>query len=171
MIDVNDLHAMVRTEIQARSEEGCDVSLVVRQMEGLEETRSGSANLEGLLEVLGELEPDPEYPFDEPSGLEAIRAARPGNRPGPFPVTGDLRNRILGAWLGRCAGCLLGKPVELLTRDEIIVYLKAAGEYPLARYFPLLDVNPLERPLHRSARESTRGHFDCMRCRRRCGRI
>ncbi len=162
MIDVNDLHAVLRAEIRARSEEGCDVSAVVRQMQELEETRSVSSNLEGLLEGLGELEPDPGFPFDEPGDLDAIQAARPADRPGPFTVGGDLLGRILGAWLGRCAGCLLGKPVEMLTRDEIVTYLKAAGEYPLARYIPLLDVNPLERPLHRSAGESTRGNFDCM---------
>lgn len=162
MIDVNDLHAMVRAEIRARAEEGCDVSAVIERMEELEETRSASSNLEGLLESLGELEPDSNFRFDEPGDLDAIEAARPADPPGRFAVTGDLQDRILGAWLGRCAGCLLGKPVELLSRAEIVTYLKAAGEYPLARYFPLLEVNPLERPLHRFAGESTRGNFDCM---------
>ena len=120
MIDVNDLHAMVRAEIRARAEEGCDVSAVIERMEELEETRSTSSNLEWLLESLGELEPGSKFPFDEPNDLDAIQAARPADLTGRFVVTGDLQDRILGAWLGRCAGCLLGKPVELLSRAEIV---------------------------------------------------
>ncbi|MGC5413370.1 ADP-ribosylglycohydrolase family protein, partial [Streptomyces sp. DT225] len=50
---------------------------------------------------------------DEPDGLDAIRAACPqwprarGGRPAG-------RERLHAAWLGRAAGCLLGKPVEKL---------------------------------------------------------
>ncbi len=152
----------LREEIRARAEEGCDVSAVIERMEELEGTRSASSNLEGLLESLGELEPDSNFPFDEPGDLDAIRAARPADRPGPFANPDELLDRILGGWLGRSAGCLLGKPVESLPRADIVAYLEAAGEYPLTRYFPLLEPNPLDRPLHRSAGESTRGNIECM---------
>ena len=162
MIDVNDLQAMLRAELLARAEEGCDVSAVVEQIELLEETRSTSANVVGLLDALSELEPEPDFAYAEPTAFEAIVDARPADRPGPYRVPGDLSDKILGAWLGRSAGCLLGKPVESLSRADIVTYLKSAGEYPLARYFPLLEPNPLERPLHRTADESTRGNIECM---------
>jgi len=77
-------------------------------------------------------------------------------------VRGDLADKILGAWQGRCAGCLLGKPVEGWPREAIVAYLQAAGEYHLRAYVPLLAQNPVSRPLHRSAPEATRGHIACM---------
>ena len=40
-----------------------------------------------------------------------------------------LYDRVYGAWLGRCAGCLLGKPVEGQNKDRVERYLKAAGAY------------------------------------------
>ena len=46
-----------------------------------------------------------------------------------------LKDRIEGAWLGRCIGCLLGKPVEGWSQEEIEEYLKATDSYPLKDYF------------------------------------
>lgn len=50
----------------------------------------------------------------EPNAFSQIRALRPD---GPrrllsHPNVGSLRKRMLGAWLGRAAGCMLGVPVE-----------------------------------------------------------
>jgi ADP-ribosylglycohydrolase len=44
-------------------------------------------------------------------------------------------DRIHGAWLGRAAGCLLGKPVEKIARQGIRAILEAAGRWPLTGYF------------------------------------
>ena len=43
--------------------------------------------------------------------------------------------KAYGAWLGRAAGCLLGKPVEGRCAGQIEGYLKAQGRWPLADYF------------------------------------
>lgn len=77
--------------------------------------------------------PDPRD--DEPDGLDAIRAARP---PGPRAFSSrtaagrdgapDRRDRLAGAWAGRVAGCLLGKPVETWTRAEIRDFLDATSQ-------------------------------------------
>ncbi len=37
-----------------------------------------------------------------------------------------LRERMQAAWLGRCAGCNLGKPVEGWDRQDIFRYLELA---------------------------------------------
>ncbi|MGV9248827.1 ADP-ribosylglycohydrolase family protein [Streptomyces sp. NPDC003710] len=55
------------------------------------------------------------------------------------PVGADLPDRILGGWLGRIAGNMLGKPVErgeVWTRDRIDRYLRRAGALPLTDYLP-----------------------------------
>ncbi|MGC3001819.1 ADP-ribosylglycohydrolase family protein, partial [Streptomyces sp. G35A] len=43
--------------------------------------------------------------------------------------------RLEAAWLGRAAGCLLGKPVEKLPLDGIRHLARAAGNWPLTTYF------------------------------------
>lgn len=51
----------------------------------------------------------------------------------------DLADRVLGGWLGRIAGNMLGKPVEQgdhWTRDRIDRYLRQAGALPLTDYLP-----------------------------------
>ncbi|MEV5882060.1 ADP-ribosylglycohydrolase family protein [Streptomyces sp. NPDC052020] len=50
-----------------------------------------------------------------------------------------LADRVLGGWLGRIAGNMLGKPVEqgeVWTRDRIDRYLRQAGALPLTDYLP-----------------------------------
>ena len=55
------------------------------------------------------------------------------------PVDADLGDRVLGGWLGRIAGNMLGKPVEQgdhWTRDRIADYLRRNGALPLTDYMP-----------------------------------
>jgi ADP-ribosylglycohydrolase len=44
-------------------------------------------------------------------------------------------DRLHGAWLGRAAGCLLGKPVEKIPREGIREILTATGRWPLRDWF------------------------------------
>jgi ADP-ribosylglycohydrolase len=45
-----------------------------------------------------------------------------------------LLDRIGGAWLGRCCGCYLGKPVEGARRKELAALLRHQGMRSLGRY-------------------------------------
>ncbi|MFE0676370.1 ADP-ribosylglycohydrolase family protein [Streptomyces sp. NPDC058867] len=57
----------------------------------------------------------------------------------PVGTEHDLTDRVLGGWLGRIAGNMLGKPVEqgdLWTRDRIDRYLRRAAALPLTDYLP-----------------------------------
>ncbi len=103
---------------------------------------------------------------DEPTGLDAVVAACP-QWPGPpeaAPVIG--RDRLHAAWLGRAAGCLLGKPVEKLPLSGIRALARATGNWPLTTWFTshgvpaeLLAAHPWNR---RSAPTSLAENIDGM---------
>ncbi|MFD0546519.1 ADP-ribosylglycohydrolase family protein [Streptomyces mexicanus] len=62
-----------------------------------------------------------------------------GTRPNPVSSRTDLADRVLGGWLGRIAGNMLGKPIEqgeVWTRDRIDRYLRRAAALPLTDYLP-----------------------------------
>ena len=77
-----------------------------------------------------------DYPYDEPSELEGINRERPnGRRRFKLGLSDEeLADRLYGAWLGRCAGCLLGKPVEGIRSDQLWPYLEATHQFPLRAY-------------------------------------
>lgn len=104
------------------------------------------------------------WSFEEPSTFAEIMDALP---PAPsIPRVGSdddaLRDRLLGAWLGRCAGCNLGKPVEGWTRDRILRYLELADAYPIDDYLPRLDPFPDGLRLNACWDETTRGNIRAM---------
>jgi len=76
------------------------------------------------------------YPYIEPSDLEGIKVSRPRTVFLPVGMLDKSRpaDRIEGAWLGRVAGCLLGKPVEGFLKNRLDALLKATDNYPLSRY-------------------------------------
>lgn len=69
------------------------------------------------------------HPYDEPDGLDAIRAVRPddGTRYGAALSDAEWADRFLGAWRGRCAGCLLGKPLEGFMAPHLKALLESQG--------------------------------------------
>ncbi|NED13571.1 ADP-ribosylglycohydrolase family protein, partial [Streptomyces sp. SID9124] len=76
------------------------------------------------------------------------------------------RERLHAAWLGRAAGCLLGKPVEKLPLEGIRALARATGNWPLDTWFtarglpaPLAATYPWNR---RSAATSLAENIDGM---------
>ncbi|MQA77873.1 MAG: ADP-ribosylglycohydrolase family protein [Streptosporangiales bacterium] len=88
-----------------------------------------------LLDELDALPASAEHRRDEPDDLAAIEALWSGAPALPEPDLDALRGRLRGAWLGRAAGCLLGKPVEKIPREGIREILRSTGRWPLAGYF------------------------------------
>lgn len=70
----------------------------------------------------------------DPSEWQGVRALLDPAHPAVIDRRG-LEERVLGAWSGRAAGCLLGKPVEKIPREGIEEILRATGRWPLADYF------------------------------------
>jgi ADP-ribosylglycohydrolase len=157
---------MVRREIIQRREEGCSVDEVERKYEVVIKGNPPymGTKLDRLWVELEKMTPRRDFPFHEPSDLEEIRETRPeGPRAtGYAPSDEELYDRTYGAWLGRCAGCLLGKPVEGWPRDRIEGYLRLAGGYPLDNYFPLIAPLPEGYKLHPSYREAVLGSIEYM---------
>jgi len=91
-----------------------------------------------------------DYPFIEPSDFEGIQAARKAseitfNKPENKAV---LFGKIKGSWLGRAAGCLLGKPLECVYIKDIHHLLKESGNFPMYRYVNKSDfTDELEKGL------------------------
>ncbi|KAB8161312.1 ADP-ribosylglycohydrolase family protein [Streptomyces sp. 3MP-14] len=71
----------------------------------------------------------------EPTSLAAIRAACPDWPAPPARSEPPDVRRLEAAWLGRAAGCVLGKPVEKLPLAAIRALARAAGNWPLNDWF------------------------------------
>ena len=146
---------LLKDEIIQRREEGCDVS-------GFEERLASVNDIAAAEKLYAELMAlQPQSPYVEPSDLAGIRAERPN---GPRRVAlnlseAGLRDKILGGWLGRCAGCQLGKPVEGWHYHRIREYLQRANAFPLDYYFPSSSVDAEGKEWQAGCQLSTREHI------------
>lgn len=161
-MDFRTLRHLLQAEVTQRREEGCDVTGFEAEVAALLPGDIESAS--ALYSALDNLAPERDFPYEEPVSLEGIRAARPaGVHKMDLALDDDaLLDRIYGAWLGRCAGCSLGKPVEGWSRERIEEYLRAAKSYPLDDYFPVLDPFPEGLALHDNYQETAKGYIRYM---------
>ncbi|MEM4724003.1 MAG: ADP-ribosylglycohydrolase family protein [Candidatus Hadarchaeum sp.] len=163
--DIEALTAFVETEIAQRREEGCDVTEIEARFEQAVVRRPSKKELESIFSALQHLVVGSDFPYREPLKLEEIRGERPdGPRQISLRISADvLFDKIYGAWLGRCAGCLLGKPLETgWPREKIARYLKMANAYPLTNYVPEIIPHPEGYELHPDASQSVLGRIDGM---------
>ena len=131
----------LRTEQQQLADEGRDTRTVDAEFarllaeDGPEDAQFQQA-VDALLDTTRLLPTRADYPYIEPSDLAAIRAQRPA-RPRTQVITHTAtirRDRIAGAWLGRCAGCLLGKPIEGTLRPRLMQLLDHFGYEEIPDY-------------------------------------
>ena len=139
------VYDLVKNELIERREEGCDVSGF---SERIEASRGCKEDLLALYREMSALPVRPDYPYEEPDDLREILCKASGTvRGSGFRGSeADLYDKIYGAWLGRCAGCALGKPVEAHPfvaggdgkrgYEHIRAWLEGANAYPLSDYFP-----------------------------------
>jgi ADP-ribosylglycohydrolase len=160
---------LLHDEILQRRESGYDVAAVIQRANGTDPT--DRAAVLALVDGMAGLERRADWAFEEPDGLAEIEASLP-SVPSPSAGSGGvstgsgdgrLADQIEAAWLGRIAGCNVGKPVESglhWTPERIRSYLERAGAYPLSNYFPVLDPMPPEFQLRENWRDTTLGHVD-----------
>ncbi|GCE15140.1 ADP-ribosylglycohydrolase family protein [Tengunoibacter tsumagoiensis] len=162
------LENLVRQEVIQRREEGCGTEGFIQQIE------QAAGQEQRLMEIYMALQALPiqtDFPFAEPNDLEAIRAERPE----PVDLSPrdlseeDWYDKFLGAWLGRCAGCALGKPLETgLFMHGGWTYVKrwfeGADAWPITGYTPAQSRAQAEDGLEitNSSIKSTREHIRFM---------
>jgi len=157
-----NLPFLLNIELMQLVEEGCDVNAIRPEVESLADD-TPLEKMQALYDRLSQLQPQPSFLYKEPSDLEGIRQARVQAAAAAVQIPDEkLKDHLLGAWLGRCAGCTLGKPVEGSTREQIEEYLKAAHAYPLEDYIPLLEPVPAGIQLHPSFVDTVRGRISYM---------
>jgi ADP-ribosylglycohydrolase len=153
---------LVHHELQQRIESGYDVSGIEADL--VSTPTDDLDRLNTLYLELVNTERRSDWAYQEPDRLDDILDAMPAARrdlnASRQPSPRDLADRILGGWLGRIAGCNLGKPVEdgdFWTPARIRTYLELADAYPLRNYIPALDPMPDGFRLRESWPETTRG--------------
>lgn len=124
--------------IQAR-EEGKEIDGLEAELTALKNQKGDdySGKLRDLYERVTHAKIRADFPYIEPILWDDIEKERPRlSSPKMKRNLGreELLDRIYGAWLGRCAGCLLGKPVEGMSHDQIQAILEWKHNSPLNFY-------------------------------------
>jgi ADP-ribosylglycohydrolase len=163
-MDDLSLYSLVYNEINQQRVTGHEVGPLAERFARL--GPNDAAPLEDLLTELGELPPPVDWLYEEPDSLDAILDSLPAwtARTEHRAVSdAQLDDRVLGGWIGRLAGCNLGKPIEdpaVWTTDRIRHYLELADAWPLRDYVPVLDPLPPGYRLKDCWPNTTRGNIN-----------
>ncbi|MGZ0153460.1 ADP-ribosylglycohydrolase family protein [Kribbella sp. WER1] len=146
-------------EVRQRRETGYDVDALVQ-----EANRTDPGDRDAVLDLVDRMslaERLPGWTYVEPDALADIEDTLDARPAAAAVPEAELADRIRAAWLGRIAGCNIGKPVEsgdYWTTDRIRDYLKLADAYPLRDFVPVLDPMPDGFRLVPCWPETTRGN-------------
>ena len=167
------LEKLIAEEERQLIEEGVVPDAAVRAAEEAQRRRLAGAHETEVWAALAGLPRREDFGFVEPSDLESIRVGRSDDAQALRfdPADDELFDKMHGAWLGRCAGCALGKPIEGFMSDHNGLqswqrqkaYLTAISpdEWPLRDYIP--ERSPAEDQTGRAwCVPSTREHIAFM---------
>ncbi|NUL81723.1 MAG: ADP-ribosylglycohydrolase family protein [Armatimonadetes bacterium] len=129
MRDVDALLELLCAELRQKTEEGADTFWIAERVERAVQFDEAM----GLYRELSTMRQKRDWPFIEPSAWGDIVQRKPRNEK---PDPNRLPDQMLGAWLGRCAGCMAGKPVEGWSRRQIAEYIAGAGLDRVEDYLP-----------------------------------
>ena len=139
------LEGLVHEEITQREKEGCTVT---GWRERFQQLPKDDASLMHFYQELSALPADPVLTKNEPNSWEEIQATRPrATEKYPLPTSeAVLKDKFQGAWLARCVGCALGKPIEagafMGGQDgrpgwkNVELWFRGADAWPIQGYTP-----------------------------------
>ncbi len=164
----------LETEWRQAQEEGRELGPVTAEFDRLRRTEpradyhenllSGRRDLRWLGDALALIDRVQGLPMrdgrvrDEPDDLPGIRRARSSGPVVPRwrGSKADFSDRLRGGFLGRVAGCMLGKPFETVDRASIRLYAEETGNWPLRSYQREPTAAELRRILRRRPRRPVR---------------
>ena len=152
---------LFKAEMKSLNDEGCQDAELFRKIEQALELGPSARVDEELWRQIDAVNTQLLESEKEPSTLPCIQSQRKTFY--AYQAKGmknaDWYDKVYGAWLARCAGCTLGKPVEGWTRERIRAYLQAAGAYPLHFYIPVIDPFPQGLELWENYEGTTLGNI------------
>ncbi len=126
------------TEYRQSIEQGLDIEAYKGLFEEIAKMPRGELKekmADVIFELVSSAKTREDYKYNEPSTIDEIKALRK-----PYPIKKielddkTLEDKMLGAWVGRICGCLLGKPIEGCWKEHIWEMLKDNDNYPMTRY-------------------------------------
>ena len=130
-------YEIIQRREEGRDEPNLDEALSALQAEPIDSARDSAYKL--LAELMAKDSTSQTTLVHEPDDLTAIRRAAgnsASNHKTPYAGSdNETADRLLGGWLGRAAGCLLGKPVERYPRPVLRQMLQSNNNWPLTNYW------------------------------------
>jgi len=138
------LSQIMLDEIFQSYQEGKDIKIVeikqsLKQFLAENEGKQKEEKLKSLYEEIINSKVRKDYGYYEPNDYVKIKNNSSenvfNNKLNPILLEDDeLFDHIYGGWLGRCAGCLLGKPVEGMSFEQIKELNKWKNNWPIEYY-------------------------------------
>lgn len=166
-----DLSDRIKYELQQREEEGNDVLVFRNEWNKIQNSELDESErkiiLENLYKKIENYSFVVENEHNEPSEWDKI--IQICNLKADSLPSFDAKiidNKILGGWLGRSAGCLLGKPIEKIPRSGIKELLSSNNTWPIHDYLTGIGIpEPLQQkyPWNKhNGKESLKENIECM---------
>src|SRR3989337_4521667 len=143
-----EISERIKHELRQQNEEGNDVEELSKEWEEIEKLGLSEFELKENAEAFyRKLEKIPNQSLNEnlePSSWnEIVRQCNIKENEIPILSSAFVEDRILGGWLGRSAGCLLGKPIEKTPRSGIKELLSSNGTWPISDFITGIGISDL----------------------------
>lgn len=153
---------LLLAELDLREQQGYSPELLFKLRTAVSQASLSHFDAEPFWQQIANLPPPTDWLYAEPTELALIQQTLEPSQPLPTVAETAVLPKIHGGLLGRCAGMMLGKPLEgTWPAAQIWRYLKLARAYPLRDYVPLLQPFPTGFPLPEWSRwhDTTRGNI------------
>ncbi|MFA5803456.1 MAG: ADP-ribosylglycohydrolase family protein [Melioribacteraceae bacterium] len=166
-----EISQRIKNELNQLEEEGNNISELRTEWQQIENAKVSvddfKNNAEAFYQKLENISSLDKNFENEPSSWDEI-LSQSNFKASEIPTFSQsfIEDRILGGWLGRSAGCLLGKPVEKTQLPGIKELLSSNKTWPISDYISgigipdsLLQKYPWNR---HSGKESLKENIECM---------